>query len=284
MAKAPTQNPPLSFKALSLHLKQGVTNGFYLHPKLQKCLTIDDIVRETAALSTRQEDTDELARNVNQVMGHIIRFLSAGYSVSTPLGNFRVTAQGVLLESELTSAPPRDRIKLNVSYNMSPALRRALDETEINVEIQKTVTGPQLYAVVSAQDTINPPAGAHAPRTPLLPGQPCIIRGKNIKVGGEGEEIGVTITREDGEERTSYFFSLSQLYPNTATRVGFVLPPLIPEGSIWSVKLCTQLGSGNSLLKVPRTGIMDSFFIVGEERREHNLGWESESPSDGDPI
>lgn len=60
-------------------------------------------------------------------------------------------------------------------------------------------------------------------------------------------------------------FNATQLFPNTATRVGFVLPSTVEDGSIWSVKLCTQLGSnGSQLLKEPREAVLDDVFVVGE--------------------
>ena len=37
-------------------------------------------------------------------------------------------------------------------------MRQALTDAEIDVEIEKAKTGPQLYAVVSAQDAQNPGA------------------------------------------------------------------------------------------------------------------------------
>ena len=99
---------------------------------------------------------------------------------------------------------------------------------------------------------------------PVSGGQVCIIKAKNAKVGGEGEDIGVTLTRVDGDTHTTYFFPPAQLYPNTATRIGFVMPADAPKGSVWSVKLCTQLGSNGSLLKTARTVEMGNNFVVGE--------------------
>ena len=60
MAKDPTQKAKLSLKALDLALTTDVTNDYYLQPKLQKCLSLDDLAREVAALSTRQEDAEDI--------------------------------------------------------------------------------------------------------------------------------------------------------------------------------------------------------------------------------
>lgn len=265
MAKEPTQKAKLSLKALELSLTTDVTNDYYLQPKLQKCLSMDDIAREVAALSTRQEDEADIARTGRLLMQRMAWFLSAGYSVSTPLGYFRPTAQGVFLDSELNASPDRSRLKLGVSYSMSDEMRRALADAEIDVEIQRAVTGPQLYSVVSAQDAQNPAAVTRGEGVPVSAGQTCIIKGKHAKVGGSGEQIGVTITRQDDSSRQSFFFPVSQLFPNTSTQVGFVMPASATEGSVWSVSLCTQLNSsGTQLLKEPRTVTMADFFVVGE--------------------
>ncbi|WP_304252480.1 DUF4469 domain-containing protein [Parabacteroides gordonii] len=265
MAKDPTQKAKLTLKALDLALTQDITNDCYLQPKLQKCLNMHDLASEVAALSTRQEDVEEIARTGNQIMRRMIWYLSSGYSISTVLGYFRPTSQGVFLESELTSAPDRKRLKLGVAYSMSQEMRQALADAEIDVEIQKSVSGPQLFTVVSAQDAQNPEAAARGEGVPVSSGQACIIKGKHIKVGGEGEQIGVTIRRADGDSGETFFFPVPKLYPNTPTQVGFVLPATVVDGSVWSVTLCTQLGNNGVLLKTPpRTATMSGNFVVGD--------------------
>jgi len=265
MAKEPTQKAKLSLKALELTLTKDVTNDYYLMPKLQKCLTMADIAREVAALSTRQEDEEEIARIGNLILKRAVWFLSAGYSLSTVLGYFRPTVQGVMLAQELTSAPNRDRLKLGVSYSMSEEMRRALADTELDVDIQKNVSGPQLNTVVSVQDAQNPDAATRGEGTPITAGENCIIKGKNLKVGGTDEKVGVTLTRQDGSSKETFFFAAKKLYPNTPTQVGFVMPASAPEGSVWSVQLCTQLSSnGSTEMKEVRTVAMPNYFVVGE--------------------
>lgn len=265
MAKEPTQKAKLTLKALDLAFTKDITNDRYLQPKLQKCLGMYDLAGEVAALSTRQEDVDEITRTGNQLMERMMWYLSCGYSISTPIGYFRPTSQGVFLESELMSAPDRKRIKLGVAYSMSQQMRKVLNEAEIDVEIQKSISGPQLFMVISAQDAQNLAAAARGEGVPVSAGETCIIRGKNIKVGGQGDQIGVTIRRTDGDSGETFFFPPSKLYPNTATQVGFVLPSTVADGSVWSVTLCTMLGSnGTASLKEPRTATMSGDFVVGD--------------------
>ena len=150
MAKDPTQKTKLTLKALDLALTQDITNDCYLQPKLQKCLNMHDLASEVAALSTRQEDVEEIARTGDQILRRMIWFLSSGYSITTLLGYFRPTSQGVFLESELMSAPDRKRLKLGIAYSMSQEMRQALADAEIDVEVHKMHKIPKLQPVVKA--------------------------------------------------------------------------------------------------------------------------------------
>lgn len=263
-AKEPTQKAKITMRAVKYALTTDETRDYSLQPKLQKCLNLDDLAAEVAALSTRQEDPEDIARMGRQLMQRMMWYLSSGYSVTLPIGYFRLTAQGLFMEDELNAAPDRSRLTLNVAYSMSEDMRAALANAEIDVEIQKSVSGPQLYGVVSAHDAQNPAAVTRGEGVPITAGQACIIKGKNLKVGGEGAEIGITLTRVDGSSAESFFFTPKMLYPNTATKVGFVMPASAPEGSVWSVKLCTQLGNSGTPVKTPRTVVMDTDFVVGE--------------------
>lgn len=262
--KEPTQKAKITMRAVKYALTTDETRDYSLQPKLQKCLNIDDLAAEVAALSTRQEDPEDIARTGRQLMQRMMWYLSSGYSVTLPIGYFRLTAQGLFMEDELNAAPDRSRLTLNVAYSMSAEMRQALDETEIDVEIQRSVSGPQLYGVVSAHDAQHPEAVTRGEGVPITAGQTCIIKGKNLKVGGEGGEIGITLTRVDDDSNETFFFGPAMLYPNTASKVGFVMPASAPEGSVWSIKLCTQLGNSGALLKAPRTVVMDTDFVVGE--------------------
>lgn len=264
MAIESTQKAKLTLRAQDLALTTDVTNDYYLTVKLQKCLSLADIAREVAALSTRQEDAEEVERIVRRAMQVMNWFLSSGYSVSTPLGYLRPTVSGVLMESELTGSPDRSRITLGVSYSMSEEMRQALADAELDVEILKAVTGPQLYSVVSAQDAQHPEAVTRGESVPIAGGENCIIKGKKIKVGGSDPTVGVTLKRQDGSSQETFFFPPSKLYPNTPSQVGFVMPASATEGSVWSVTLCTQLSSSGKELKEPRTVTMADYFVVGE--------------------
>lgn len=193
-------------------------------------------------------------------------YLSNGFGITTPLGYYHTTVSGTLLNNELNAAPDRSKLKLGISYAMSAIMRQFLTDAELDVEIDKAKVGPQLFAVVSAQDAQHPDAATRGESMPVAAGETCVIKGRNLKVGGPAEaNAGITLTRQDKSGVTPIFIPAARLFPNTPTQVGFVMPAGAEEGSVWQVKLCTQLSAKNSqLLKEPRTVVMDDNFVVGQ--------------------
>lgn len=247
-------------------------NDYYLILKNQKQLTLADLAREVAATHGHHKAT-EVEMLATEVLELANWYLSNGYTVSTPQGSYRVTVKGVLLETELGEAPDRDRLTLGISYTPGEQVRRLLDEAELDVEINKAAIGPQLNTVVSAYDAKNPGAVTRGDSVPVEAGQVCIIKGRNLKVGGTGEDAGVTLRRVDGSSGESIFIPLRRLSPNTATQVGFVMPASAPDKSVWRVSLCTYLGSnGRYMLKKPRTVDLEGTFTVGEPTEQPPSG------------
>lgn len=282
MAKT-SQRAKLVLKALLNLLTKDVTNDYYFTVKTQKSLSLTDLAQEVAATHGHQNaaEVEMLTREVLELASW---YLSCGYTVTTPLGYFRTNVSGTALESELNAAPDRSRLKLSVGYTMSDTMRQALAEAEIDVEIDKAKTGPQLYTVVSAHDAQNPAAVTRGEGVPVSGGEQCIIKGKNLKVGGPADsKPGITLTRVDESGTTPIFIAASKLYPNTPTQVGFVMPASATKGSVWQVSLCTQLSNnGVQLLKEPRTVMMDNTFVVGETPADGGGSDGGGGGSDGD--
>lgn len=260
-----SQRAKLVLKARENLLTKDVKNDYYLTVKSQRTLTLADLAKEVAATHGHQNESEAemLAREILELGAW---YLSNGFGITTPLGYHHATVSGTLLDSELNAAPDRTKLKFGISYAMSDLMRKCLDEAELDLEIDKAKTGPQLFSVVSAQDAQHPDAATRGDSVPVAAGEACILKGRNLKVGGPAEaNAGVTLTRQDKQGVTPVFIPAARLFPNTPTQVGFVMPAGAEEGSVWQVKLCTQLGSnGAQLLKEPRTVTMDDNFVVGQ--------------------
>lgn len=281
-----SQRAKLVFKARENLLTKDVKNDYYLTVKSQRTLTLADLAKEVAATHGHQNQS-EVEMLTRETLELAAWYLSNGFGVTTPLGYYHTTVSGTLLDSELNAAPDRSKLKLGISYAMSDLMRQSLTEAELDVEIDKAKTGPQLFSVVSAQDAQHPDAATRGESTPVAAGEACIIKGRNLKVGGPAEaNAGITLTRQDKQGVTPVFVPAARLFPNTPTQVGFVMPAGAEEGSVWQVKLCTQLGSnGAQLLKEPRTVTMDDNFVVGQPAEETPGGGGSgEGGLEEDPL
>ncbi len=281
-----SQRAKLVLKARENLLTKDVKNDYYLTVKSQRTLTLADLAKEVAATHGHQNQS-EVEMLTRETLELAAWYLSNGFGITTPLGYYHTTVSGTLLDSELSSAPDRSKLKLGISYSMSDLMRQSLTEAELDVEIDKAKTGPQLFSVVSAQDAQHPDAATRGESTPVAAGEACIIKGRNLKVGGPAEaNAGITLTRQDKQGVTPVFIPAARLFPNTPTQVGFVMPAGAEEGSVWQVKLCTQLGSnGAQLLKEPRTVTMDDNFVVGQPAEETPGGGGSgEGGLEEDPL
>lgn len=268
MAKA-SQRAKLVLKARENLLTKDIKNDYYLTVKSQRTLTLADLAKEVAATHGHQNQS-EVEMLTRETLELAAWYLSNGFGITTPLGYYHTTVSGSLLDSELSATPDRSKLKLGISYAMSDLMRQSLTEAELDLEIDKAKTGPQLFSVVSVQDAQHPDAATRGDSVPVAAGEACIIKGRNLKVGGPAEaNAGITLTRQDKQGVTSVFIPATRLFPNTPTQVGFVMPASAEEGSVWQVKLCTQIGANSSqLLKEPRTVVMDNNFVVGQPAEE----------------
>lgn len=284
MAKT-SQRAKLVLKARENLLTKDVKNDYYLTVKSQRTLTLADLAKEVATTHGHQNQSEvEMLTRETLELG--AWYLSNGFGITTPLGYYHTTVSGTLLDSELNAAPDRTKLKFGVSYAMSDLMRKFLNEAELDLEIDKAKTGPQLFAVVSAQDAQHPGAATRGESVPVAAGEACIIKGRNLKVGGPAEaNAGITLTRQDKSGITPIFIPAARLFPNTPTQVGFVMPAGAEEGSVWQVKLCTQLaGNSSTLLKEPRTVTMDDNFVVGQPAEENPGGSGGSGGLDETPL
>ena len=181
MAKT-SQRAKLVLKARENLLTKDVKNDYYLTVKSQRTLTLSDLAKEVAATHghQNQREVEMLTRETLELAAW---YLSNGFGITTPLGYYHTTVSGTLLNNELNAAPDRSKLKLGISYAMSAIMRQFLTDAELDVEIDKAKVGPQLFAVVSAQDAQHPDAATRGESMPVAAGETCVIKGRNLKVG-----------------------------------------------------------------------------------------------------
>lgn len=252
----------LSLMAYENNLTPDIKDDYTLRVKTQaNSLDVAAIAREVAKQQGKYQE-DEITLLLNKAFEIVADAVASGYIVNLPLCLIQPTASGVVMKSELSQAPNRDKIKVNASFTPGAQLRDALASARLELFTQPAPTGPILNGGVSTRTVTNADTGA-VTRAPLAAGDMCVLTGRNIKLAGTDPAVGILLTSVDSPS-TTFFIKPDRVSPNEPKTLQFVLPTDIAEGA-WTVKVTTQYGSGNKLVAKPRSYIMDSPLIIGDD-------------------
>lgn len=132
-------------------------------------------------------------------------------------------------------------------------LKKAIEGTSIFAYEQTGAVGPIIQAVMDPTEMV----ASH-----LNPGSMVLIQGMRLALKGDAESVGILFTNADDSSKT-VFITPAKVYPNTSTKLQFVLPPEVTEGT-WFITVTTQ-ASGNStiLTKEPRSYQFNTILKVG---------------------
>ena len=140
-----------------------------------------------------------------------------------------------------------DQEKINaLSETMSKNLRESL--TAVSVSTRPSSSGITINSVYDSMT-----GEKNGVITPL---SNVVIKGQNIKVVGEGEEIGVFFTKVGGEKK-----AIKLLTHNNPSQLTILLPDL--EDGEYELSITTQYGSGNRILKEARSYTYPILLYVG---------------------
>ena len=251
----------LSLMAYENNLTPDIPDDYTLRVKTQAAsLDVSAIAREVARQQGKYEE-DEISLLLNKTCEVIADAVASGYIVNLPVALIQPTATGVVMKSELSQAPDRDKIKVNASFTPGKLLREALASARLELFSQPAPVGPLLNGAVSTR-TATPAADGTTTRVPLEAGDMCVLTGRNLKLAGTDPSVGILLTSVDNASKT-FFIAPSRVSPNEPRRLQFVLPAAMTEGA-WTVQVTTQYSSGGRLVTTPRTTMMDAPLIIGE--------------------
>lgn len=132
---------------------------------------------------------------------------------------------------------------------MGADLRRAIKDTTVNIIGEK---GAAIYIGGVAD------AATRAQDATATAGRAFTLTGRNLRVAGTAEGVGITLIAENGTETriTDDLFVV-----NDPSKVIFIIPATLADGT-YRLRLTTQYGSNNkTLLKTPRT--VEKLIYVG---------------------
>lgn len=223
-------------------------------------LTLDDVLE-----GMKKEDTglrkETLAHAVDLYHRKLAEFVLSGYSVNT--GLFRMVPQFKgLVENGVWN---QDTNSIYILMQQDKVLRDAIAETSVKILGEK---GSIAY-IVGSQDTVT-----RATNGSVTPGRAFSLKGRNIKVVGTDEAVGVYLLSSDGDKTK---LGMDRLVVNNPSEVVILLPADLEEGS-YELQIVTQFSKGGWLLKSPR--MVTKTLFVGDAPGEPGDGGEVIDPMD----
>lgn len=225
----------LKGRLVNSHLITGKKNDKFLILSSTGNLTLEDVIDRMLEEGTglRRETLEHAVRLYHRMLTELVL---NGYSVNT--GLFRVVAQprGVI-EGEHWD-PERNSIE--VTFVQDKEIREAIAETA--VEILGRI-GKTMY-IINGENTFT-----HAGDGAATPGCAYMLRGHMIKVVGDHESVGITLTDADGRVIRITRDRLALNYPKSLL---IQLPEDLAEGE-YTLTVTTQFCNTGRLLKTPRS-------------------------------
>ena len=250
---------------------------YYLRAKtMPDTITLRNIAEEVA--TRLNKNTDEVYTILNDAERVKCDAVSSSYIVSTPTALIRPGASGTVMETELSQAVDRTKVKVYATLSMGADLREAMDSCRVEIFTQPAVVGPLLNGAVAQTRAADGTVTTKAPQ----PGKNIRLTGRNIKIAGTDPTVGVTFTSVE-EPSTQVFVPLEDITVNEPKQLIFVLPTEVTDG-LWRVKVTTQYSSGVHTVKTPRSYELPTLLAVGsaaetdpdtggeEDDGDHQLG------------
>ena len=221
-------------------------------------LDLDDVLEEMQKQDTglRPETMRHSVTLYNRILMDLIL---NGYSVNT--GLFRAVAQltGVI-EGGVWN---KEKNSIYVSLTQDKALREAIAQTAVEILGEKS----NIMYILETEDKKTGLKDGSA-----TAGRNFFVRGAMLKVVGDDESVGVTLTSES-KSVTKLTDDLITI--NNPSSLTLLLPADLAEGE-YTLTVTTQYGSAGHILKTPRS-VSTQIWVGGKPA---DGGGDSESPDE----
>jgi hypothetical protein len=217
------------------HLITGKPDEKFLKLYSKGTLTLDNVINlmEKENTGLRRETIEHVVKLFNRVVaGQIME----GYAVNTDLFHAAPQAQGVI-ENGLWN-PEKNAIR--VSFTEDKDMREAIARTAVHIVGENR---PMMY-VVGVEDVATGATDGTA-----TAGGNYILYGRMLKVAGDHESVGVTLTDTAGQTTKLDHDMIAVNHPK---KLILLLPATLPKGE-YALTITTQFSNRSSLLRTPRT-------------------------------
>ena len=211
-----------SDKILEVHPKEGYTNTEI----------VDLMMKEITGL--KRETLNHAVELYNRI---ISESLLEGHSVNTGLFYASPSFKGIIENN--VGNPEKNSIVVN--FQTGKTLREEIVKTKVEILGEKA-------AAMQVTDIYD--MGSGSKDGTLTRDYTAIFKGKNIKIAGDDEQVGLYLVTEVGVEEK---IAANRISVNNPSEVHFQIPQDLAEGN-YTLRFTTQFGGGgNHLLKEPRS-------------------------------
>jgi hypothetical protein len=219
-------------------LTKNVPNDYFVRTIVLGTLYHDDIISRLNVKQIATFNVDGSAF-VKHYLNECAVAVSEGYNVVTDLFHASVGTHGSILSQDLGHNIPASKLDVRINFAQGSAARAAIADTQVHVEEQPAVKGPDVQSVTNP--VYNEP-------NVLNVGAMALIQGLRIAIRGDKtDEIGVFFKAEpDGVEIR---VPAEHISPNTPTRLQFVLPAEVYSGDWWITVRTQFTGASDKFTK-----------------------------------
>lgn len=220
-------------------------SDFVATPVISGSIGVEDIIKELIkeGMEIKPETAEDIIKRFNRKTSEMVL---NGYSVNTGLVMMKPAIKGVFYDKTWD----KEKHTLYVNINQGAVLRKAIQDAK--VEILGEQTSPM--SIFSITDK----ATGKTDGT-LTKGKNAEIKGTYIKVAGEHSDNGIYFTNVENKKKVKV--EASDIVINEPSRVLILVPSTLTAGT-YELSITTQGSSGKSLLKEPRTDILETQITI----------------------
>jgi hypothetical protein len=203
---------------------------------------VDELVNE--GMEIKRETVIDIITRFNRKAADLVL---SGYNVNTGLVYMRPVIKGVFYSKTWDAGVN----SVYITINQGADLRNAVAETV--VEIMGEQSNP--LEILSITDSSTGKTDGT-----LTKGRNAELKGGYLKIVGESPDCGISFKNTADESVTK--LTMADIVLNEPSRVLILVPVTLAAGE-YELSLTTQFTGGGSLLKTPRSAILDIPIIIG---------------------
>ena len=223
-------------------------NDYVARVVSDRTLSVKEICNEAVGRGGAATTAEAMEHNVNLFLKEMGYQLSDGFSINTGYFTANALIRGVF--NSPTETFNADKHAILYQFNQGELLRKELP----NVAVEITGLGD---SSISISEVLDVKTGSV--NDLLTPSRNLRIKGIKLKLAGDNPAVGVYFVNQATSERTKV--ESSEIVTNNPAELIIVIPELAAGN--YSIEVASQFsGSSNSLLKEPRTSVLDKVLTV----------------------